>query len=60
METVQWDYGVFWKEALSQIRSEVTDQEWVMWFNNLDYDSSAESSPSADERTETGTAPSSP
>ena len=38
-----WDYSVFWKETLNQIRSEVSDQEWVMWFNNIDYNSSSES-----------------
>ena len=38
-----WDYSVFWKETLNQIRQEVTDQEWVMWFNNIEYDSSVES-----------------
>ena len=35
-----WDYSVFWKEALAQIRNEITEQEWVMWFNNLIYDRS--------------------
>jgi chromosomal replication initiator protein len=37
-----WDYSVFWKEALSQIKAEIGDQEFVMWFN-LEYDSSTES-----------------
>jgi chromosomal replication initiator protein len=36
-----WDYSVFWKEALSQIKAEIGDQEFVMWFN-LEYDSSTE------------------
>ena len=38
-----WNYNVFWKEAMSVIRSEVTDQEWMMWFNNIEYDNSEES-----------------
>lgn len=42
MDSTNWDYSVFWKEALSQIQSEISEQEWVMWFNNLEYDSSAE------------------
>ena len=33
-----WDYSVFWKEALAQLHSEVSEQEWVMWFNNLRYE----------------------
>lgn len=44
MASSNWDYSVFWKEALSQVRSEISEQEWVMWFNNLEYDSSAETS----------------
>lgn len=43
MTTETWDYSVFWKEAIDQIRQDLTDQEWVMWFNNLEYDSSGES-----------------
>ena len=43
MAAETWDYSMFWKEVINQIRQDVTDQEWVMWFNNLDYDSSAES-----------------
>jgi chromosomal replication initiator protein len=40
MAVETWDYSVFWKEALNHIRQEVTDQEWIMWFNNIEYDSS--------------------
>ncbi len=43
MAVETWDYSIFWKEAINQIRQDVTDQEWMMWFNNLDYDSSGES-----------------
>ncbi len=43
MAVETWDYSVFWKEAMNRIRQEVTDQEWVMWFNNIEYDSSASS-----------------
>ena len=40
MAVETWDYSVFWKEALNHIRQDVTDQEWIMWFNNIEYDSS--------------------
>ena len=43
MDSGSWDYGVFWKETLNQIRTEISEQEWVMWFNNLEYVSSTES-----------------
>ena len=40
MAEITWDYSVFWKEAIAQIRAEITEQEWVMWFHNLRYDRS--------------------
>jgi len=43
MAVESWDYSVFWKEAMNRIRQEVTDQEWIMWFNNIKYDSSGSS-----------------
>lgn len=43
MEDEKWDYGVFWQEAMSQIRSDISDQEWMMWFNNLECENSQES-----------------
>lgn len=43
MAVETWDYSIFWKEAMNRIRQEVTDQEWIMWFNNIEYDSSASS-----------------
>ena len=43
MNTDAWDYSVFWKETISQLRQEVSEQEWVMWFNNIAYDSSNQS-----------------
>jgi len=36
-----WDYEIFWKEALSQIRGELEEQEFTMWFN-LEYQHSTE------------------
>jgi chromosomal replication initiator protein len=36
-----WDYEIFWKETLNQIRSELEEQEYAMWFN-LEYHSSTE------------------
>jgi len=38
-----WDYSIFWKEAINQLRDEISEQEFVMWFNNIEYDNSAES-----------------
>ncbi|HUX19767.1 MAG TPA: DnaA/Hda family protein, partial [Spirochaetia bacterium] len=43
MSSAAWDYSVFWKETLNQLRQEVSEQEWVMWFNNIAYYSSSES-----------------
>jgi len=37
-----WDYSVFWKESINQIRENISEQEYVMWFNNIEYDSSGE------------------
>jgi chromosomal replication initiator protein len=31
-----WNYDIFWKEAMNQFREEITEQEWVMWFNKLE------------------------
>jgi chromosomal replication initiator protein len=38
----EWDYSLFWKEAQNQIKQEISEQEFVMWFN-VDYSSSSES-----------------
>ncbi|MFO7849465.1 MAG: chromosomal replication initiator protein DnaA [Spirochaetia bacterium] len=37
MSSDSWDYHIFWKEALKQLRSELSEQEFVMWFENLTY-----------------------
>jgi chromosomal replication initiator protein len=42
MNTTNWDYSVFWKEAIKQIRDEISDQEFMMWFNNISYEASRE------------------
>lgn len=34
-----WDYSIFWKEALSQFKNELTEQEFTMWFN-MNYENS--------------------
>ena len=44
MSSGEWDYSLFWKEALSQIREEISEQEFMMWFKNIGYDSSGEAS----------------
>ena len=38
-----WNYEVFWKETINQIQQELSEQEYLMWFRNMDYASSAES-----------------
>jgi len=43
MNSSQWDYKPFWIEVISQINHEITEQEYVMWFKNMEYRSSADS-----------------
>lgn len=40
METTNWDYSVFWKEAVKHIRAALSEQEFEMWFKNVRLDSS--------------------
>jgi chromosomal replication initiator protein len=42
MDTGTWDYGIFWKETIKQIRDSISDQEYMMWFNNIEYEGSRE------------------
>lgn len=42
MANTKWDYSVFWKEVMQQIRVEISDQEYFMWFSNLAYEGSQE------------------
>jgi len=42
METCTWNYAIFWKEAINQIQNSITDQEFQMWFNNMNYIESRE------------------
>lgn len=37
-----WDYSIFWNEAYKQLREHVSEQEYVMWFRNLQYFGSRE------------------
>jgi len=43
MKDAEWNYEVFWKEAIKQIRDEVSEQEFLMWFRNMEYLSSSDS-----------------
>ncbi len=44
MSSGTWDdYITFWEETLNQIRSSISEQEFFMWFNNIQYNSSEES-----------------
>jgi chromosomal replication initiator protein len=38
-----WNYSVFWDEAMNQMREELEESEFAMWFN-IEYDSSTENS----------------
>ena len=38
-----WNYEVFWKEAVNQIQEELSEQEYLMWFRNMEYVSSEDS-----------------
>jgi len=37
-----WNYEIFWKELLSQIKNSISKEEFAMWFNNISYCSSEE------------------
>ncbi|MCP5515497.1 MAG: chromosomal replication initiator protein DnaA [Spirochaetales bacterium] len=37
-----WDYEIFWKESVNQIRNSISKEEFTMWFNNISYSSSSE------------------
>ncbi|MBL8966951.1 MAG: chromosomal replication initiator protein DnaA [Spirochaetaceae bacterium] len=36
-----WNYGVFWDEVMNQIREELGEHEFALWFN-IEYDSATE------------------
>ncbi|MDR1948923.1 MAG: chromosomal replication initiator protein DnaA [Spirochaetaceae bacterium] len=38
----EWDYKVFWKETMNQIHTELGEQEFSVWFINLEYLKGAE------------------
>jgi len=42
MSDGSWDYSIFWKEACNLIKEEISEQEWVMWFEKIRYDHSME------------------
>ena len=42
MDQEQAPLALFWKEALDRIRAEISDQEYVTWFNRIQFDSSGE------------------
>ena len=43
MSGVESGYEVFWKEAVNQIGEEISEQEFLMWFRNMDYINSGDS-----------------
>jgi len=42
MGETMWDYSVFWKETIQQLRNNLSPQEFMMWFTNMTYESSQE------------------
>ncbi len=38
-----WDYKIFWDEVIKEIQQEITEQEYIMWFKNMEYVTSEES-----------------
>ncbi len=43
MSDTVWNYKPFWDEAIKEIQQQITEQEYVMWFRSMEYDSSEES-----------------
>jgi chromosomal replication initiator protein len=43
MKTGEWNYKECWEEAIHQLQSELSEQEYLMWFKNIEYDESKES-----------------
>jgi chromosomal replication initiator protein len=37
MKAGEWNYEVFWKEAINQIQEQISEQEFLMWFRNMEY-----------------------
>ena len=42
MAAGEWDYSVFWHEAMKQLQDEISEQEYAMWFNRMSYSHSTE------------------
>lgn len=42
MDNENWDWSDFWTETLNQIHQTISEQEWVMWFSSLSYNSGTE------------------
>lgn len=38
----QWDYQPFWDEVINQLKQDITEQEYAMWFKNINYSNSTE------------------
>ncbi len=43
MKTGEWNYKECWDEAIHQLQNELSEQEYLMWFKNIEYDESKES-----------------
>lgn len=43
MSNDSWDYSSAWEETVRQIETEISEQEFLMWFRNMEYARSEES-----------------
>jgi len=43
MGSVESGYELFWKETVNQIGEEISEQEFLMWFHNMEYINSGDS-----------------
>lgn len=42
MSETTWNYSIFWKETINQLKEELSEQEFLMWFKNIFYTTSDE------------------
>ena len=40
LDSKNWNYEIFWNETVKRIQSEITEQEYMMWFKNMHYSGS--------------------
>jgi chromosomal replication initiator protein len=43
MKNGDWDYKECWEESIHQLQADLSEQEYLMWFKNIEYSDSKES-----------------